>query len=157
MRLLLPTSQNQWRPDDSRESSRAHWFEEITVGKITVVDSAGRTRVILAGGFPLGGTPSLFTGKRGIPANGGMGRAHPSARPGRDTYPTVHRTISGHQVAAAQRVAVLGQTRESLARAGEDWIMALTNDESLRDALLAIHGDEAISSRDTLRPRYAAE
>jgi len=27
-------------------------FEEITVGKITVVDSTGRTRVILAGGFP---------------------------------------------------------------------------------------------------------
>lgn len=27
-------------------------FDEITVGKVTVVDSAGRTRVILAGGFP---------------------------------------------------------------------------------------------------------
>lgn len=27
-------------------------FDEITVNKITVVDSAGRTRVILAGGFP---------------------------------------------------------------------------------------------------------
>ncbi len=27
-------------------------FEEITVGKITVVDSTGRARVILAGGFP---------------------------------------------------------------------------------------------------------
>ncbi len=27
-------------------------FDEITVGKITVVDSAGRARVILAGGFP---------------------------------------------------------------------------------------------------------
>ena len=27
-------------------------FEEITVSKLTVVDSTGRTRVILAGGFP---------------------------------------------------------------------------------------------------------
>ena len=34
------------------ERQASNRFDEITVSKITVVDSSGRTRVILAGGFP---------------------------------------------------------------------------------------------------------
>jgi hypothetical protein len=52
-------------------------------------------------------------------------------------------------------IAVQGQTRDSLARAGEDWLMGIAADSSLSAALAKMSRDEPMSSSDSTRLQYA--
>lgn len=52
-------------------------------------------------------------------------------------------------------IAVRGQTRDGLARAGEDWLMAIALDSSLSVALSKIEAEEPVSSSDSARAGYS--
>jgi hypothetical protein len=48
-------------------------------------------------------------------------------------------------------LAVRGQTRDALARAGEDWLMAIAADSALSEALKKIERDQPLTSSDSAR------
>lgn len=52
-------------------------------------------------------------------------------------------------------IALQGQTRDSLARAGEDWLMTIAADSSLSAALSKVLTDEPMSLSDSIRMRYS--
>ena len=51
-------------------------------------------------------------------------------------------------------VALRGQTRDALARAGEEWLMGIAADSSLSAAFRRIETSEPMSSSDSIRVRY---
>lgn len=76
-------------------------------------------------------------------------------------WPTAREIIAGVSVILSltfvgfevrqNTVALRGQTRDGLARAGEDWLMAIAADSSLSAAFAKIEMDEPVSSLDSTR------
>ena len=52
-------------------------------------------------------------------------------------------------------IALQGQTRDSLARAGEEWLMTIAADGSFGDAMRRMSRDESLSASDSTRVTYA--
>ena len=52
-------------------------------------------------------------------------------------------------------IALRGQTRDALARAGEEWLMGIAADSSLSAAFGKINSNDPLSSSDSTRVRYA--